>query len=157
MRIRLDLPNVTSLTIVTYNTRNYQNGLVPVVVPFICHPYGVTLYALIHPESARGKGLVNVHFSVAMHHVHRYVQSTGWDVCIPKALCSALEWEDRIVTSTAELVRISRVGPHIQPWLCSMAKKPRPKANLRRVVEVVYRPDGAENFSTSVYAYIGRQ
>lgn len=88
-----------------------------------------------------------------MHHVHRYAQGTGRDVRTPKELWAALQSEGEIVNSTAERVRVSRVGPHILPWRNSMTTKHRTMVRLWLVAEVVYSRDGAENLSASLYGY----
>lgn len=90
-RINLELPTVTSFTVITDNARNYQNDFIPVAVPFICHAYVVTMEARIDPESSRGKGLVDSHFPVTMNHGYRYFQVTGHDVCTPRELWTLLQ------------------------------------------------------------------
>lgn len=92
-RIRLELPTVISLAVIAESALNYQNDVVLVVAPFICHAHGVNLEALIHPESVRGKGILYVHFSITMRHVHRYVQGTGRDLCPQNEYWASLLWE----------------------------------------------------------------
>lgn len=57
--VKEDLPSVLSDWIVTYNARNYQNDLLSVVAPFITASHGVNLTAFIHPETVRGKVIVD--------------------------------------------------------------------------------------------------
>lgn len=79
-RIKKELPTVTSTWIVTENVRNYQNYFLTVAAPFLTASNSVLLNALVHPETAWGKGLVDANFSVAMSHVHRWGRESGNDV-----------------------------------------------------------------------------
>lgn len=57
-RIKQGLPTVTSTWIVTDNSRNYQNHMLPVVAPFLNASYSVLLNELVHSETARGEGFM---------------------------------------------------------------------------------------------------
>lgn len=89
-RVKQQLPTVSSTWIVIENARNYQNNLLPVAAPFLTSSHSVLLNKLIHPEMARGKGLVDAHFSVAIRHVHRWVRERGNDGCTSRQLWAAL-------------------------------------------------------------------
>lgn len=43
--------------------------------------HGINLHAMIHPETARGKGLVDAHFSIATQHIHQIVRDPCLYVC----------------------------------------------------------------------------
>lgn len=81
---------------------------------------GVLLNSLINPETARGKGLVDVNLSVAMSHGDRWAGESGKDVRIPKELCNTLHNEDGIVNYKAKVVTVALGDPHLEVWRAVM-------------------------------------
>lgn len=47
-RIRLEFPTVTTVTVITENSPNFPNGVVPVIASYIWVAHGITLTALIN-------------------------------------------------------------------------------------------------------------
>lgn len=64
---------VTSLSVMTDKTRNYEDSVVPLVTFFTYIAHRISLDSLVHPQSGRGKRILDAHFSVCMGHVLLYV------------------------------------------------------------------------------------
>lgn len=147
------LPAVSSTWIVTDNAHDYQNDILPVITPVLVASHGVSSNGLIHPETARGKGLVDSHFSLAMGHVHRWIHESWKDLCTARELWSPLNSGEVILVYTTQLVQISLDGPCLHHWRSAMALRPRHLAKLGRVGEINYVEKGMATsilFSTPI-------
>lgn len=119
--VKTFLRAVSSTCIVTENSSNYQNDLLPDIAPVLGASHGVLSFALIHPRTGRGKGPVKTHFSLEMRHVHRWVHESGKNVLKQRELWSTLHNGDGIITFTLDWVQIARDGPNIHHWRSAMA------------------------------------
>lgn len=95
-----------TVSIITNKARNLQNDVIPVLAPFISASNGLHLKGFIHPETARGNSSVDVHLSVAMRHVQRFVRETEAAIATPKDIWRALNYDGGIRNKTAEVLLV---------------------------------------------------
>lgn len=108
------LPSANRIWLGPDNARTYQNEFTPVLEPFICAAYGFPLEPYLHPETARGKSLVDAHFSFKMRHVHGYVKEKQMVVATPEELVRALHYDGGISNCAAESITARRDGPNLE-------------------------------------------
>lgn len=150
---RLLLPQATKFWIVSENARTYQNEIIPVMAPFIYGTHGFELNSVIHPETARGKSLVDAHLTIAMIQVHRFVKETKLDVTTLEDLVRALHHGGGTSNCAVELVSVHRDGTTMEKW--SQVLMGRHIMPLRRVGKFVYGPFTDGVFPVQVFAYSG--
>lgn len=137
-RVRKEIPTMKDIWVQTDNARNYQNEIVPVMAPFVAHDHGMVLRGSLHPETARGKSLVDAHFAVGMRQVNKYVTSNGVDVATPVDVVKALTACGGVANSAAELVYVNRHGNGFKPWRENRERGHKKMRMLGRVGEVFF-------------------
>lgn len=91
----------TIMWLVSDIARTYQNDVIPVIAPLICWTHGFVLKAFMNSETARGKGLLDAHFSIAMRQVQKFEETKG-DVTTHEELVKALHHDGGIRKCAAE-------------------------------------------------------
>lgn len=154
-RLRLELPTVTSIFMLSDNARCYQNDILTVAVPYITKEHGIFLSGIVHSETQRGKSLLDAHFAIAMMHVNLYCRETRRDVTTPGDIVVALNSFKGVANCTGEMVHISREHEGLKKWL--EAKKTKHISALDRVNEVLYAPWNGEEITANCYKLSGRE
>lgn len=72
--IKVKLPEVVEVCFISDNANNYQNDLLPVIVPIICRTHDIGIHSILHPDAFYGKSCVDGHFAVFWRHVKRYIE-----------------------------------------------------------------------------------
>lgn len=72
-RIKKQLPETAEVCFISDNARNYNNDLLPVILPMICRRHGMRLHSILQTDACCGKSCVYGHFAVAWRHVKRYI------------------------------------------------------------------------------------
>ncbi len=149
-RISLDLPQVRSLHFLSDNARCYQNLSLPVMLPFIVRSHGeLCLKTFLHSETQDGKSLVDAHFAMAMIHINRFVANYGENVITPRQVVSALNCNEGLANTVAELVSLNRNSDGIRKWEACVSQKAFVK--FGRINEFVY--NRRENNTYAVRAF----
>ena len=154
-RLRIELPTVTSIFILSDDARCYQNDILPVALPYIPKEHGIISSGIVHFETQRGKSLLDAHFGIAMMHVNFYCRETRCDVTTPGDIVVALNSFGGVANCTAEMVHISRKHGGLNKWL--EAEKAKHIAALGRVNEVLYGPWNGEEITANCYKLSGRE
>lgn len=152
-RLKLELPNVNRVWIVSDDAKHYQNELTPVLLPFIAHHHGLHLHGLIHSETVLGRCLGEAHFSIATRLVRKYCIDKKRDIAVPTDLMNALSYSDGVYNSCVELLNIFRDGANLKPWL--KARQTRKLAKLFRITEIEYGAVSGDKVVACCYKICG--
>lgn len=77
---------------------------------------GFALEGFLHPETPRGKCLVEAHLEIAMRYLHCYVKEQEMDVANREQLMRALNYDGGISNCAAELISVHRDVPNLEKW-----------------------------------------
>lgn len=116
-QITKQLPEVAELCFISDNARNYQNDLLPFIVPMICRTYEVDLYSILHPDACCGKSCVDGHFAVSWIYVKRYIEETQIDVNTPKDLMDALIYDGGVRNTVVESIKVKHDNETVADFL----------------------------------------
>lgn len=105
--------------------------------------------------TARGKGPVDAHFSIAMRHIHRYVLETESVVTRPTELCHELHYDAGVGNFSADLIDVHRNGSGLQCWSDFMAGSTLILDIIGRVSEVLYEKGRDSTFYARWFHYSG--
>lgn len=115
-RIRCELPCATQIVICSDNAKNYNNDVLPVMLPAICAAYNLKLKVYIHPDACHGKSCVNAHFSVSFRHLKRYIQETHYDLLTPEDMVDTLTYDYGVKNAAVEFISVKRSHPDLDKY-----------------------------------------
>ena len=111
--IKARFPHIVNLYVQSDNARCYKKGNLVFALYKITEKYNLTICSYIHTGVQDGKGCIDAHFSMAMHHVLMYC-NMGSDVITPIELVDALNANGGVNNTVADLVGVNR--PVIQQF-----------------------------------------
>lgn len=115
--ISVHLKRTKCVIIESYNAANYRNNLLPVMAPFLCARYGLTLDRIVHCETKDGKGPTDVHFATEMMHVERYIEEHKLDVVKPEDLVASIKHGEGMRGCAGEIFNVHEKSEQATTWL----------------------------------------
>lgn len=152
-RIRLQVPQGKQVVICTDNSRNYNNNVLPIYVPWICDAYNFELTTLLHPDECCGKSCVDCHFAVSFRLLKRYVMESKFDVLTPEDIVDALRYEGGIRNTLVDYVRVIRKFKTILEYECS--EKVNLVGNLVSTCDIQYERIEEGKYMMKCFKYSG--
>lgn len=153
--LRLQLPALRNVSIITDNEINFVNDAIPVLSPLISASHGLRLKGFIHQETTRGNSLVETHLSVAIRRIQRFVRETEADVTTPMDIWRALHYDGGIRNSTSDLIHVCGSGPIQQSWRDTLRTTARNLARMGPIAEVLYDDAASTTYYARVLTYSG--
>lgn len=135
-RIRIDLPEIRKIWVMTDNATCYSNAIIPVFLPLLGRNREIDVKGCMQSRTQRVKAFLGAHFAVAMRQVKRYVNEEGKCVTTPRDIVQAMEWNGAIVNSRADLASGQCSHPSKMAWV--EARKHFSLARVRRLNKIAY-------------------
>lgn len=107
-RIRREIGIAREVVFCSDNARNYNNNMIPVLLPEICRSYGLELKVYIHPEACCGKSCVDAHFAVYFRHLKRYISEKKFDVLTPDYIVDTLVYDGGVLNTYVDYIETNR-------------------------------------------------
>lgn len=136
-QVWVHLPITKQVILRTDNAANNSNNLVSSIAPFNFKKYAIILRRSLHSETKDGKEPANVYFATVLRIVDRYIESLELDVETPGDVVRALNHDDGMAASIAELYDVNFTGEQYKLWGEAL-NKDGALAHFRRVNEISY-------------------
>lgn len=108
IRIKKELPESSEIAFCSDNARNYNNDVLPVMLPMICSTHGILLNVYVHPDACCGKSCVGAHFAFSFRQLKRYITETGHDVLTPEDIVDALTYDHGVKNTFVDYIKTNR-------------------------------------------------
>lgn len=119
-RIKRQVPEAAEICFISDNARNYNNDLLPVMLPMICKSHNVQLHSILHPDACCGKSCVDGHFAVAWRHVKRYIEDTESDVVTPEDLMDVLVYDGGVKNTAVDFIKVHRDNKNVEEYVTAL-------------------------------------
>lgn len=150
-RIRRVLSKAKEIVICSDNARNYNNNMIPIILPKMYESHGLRFSVYIHPDACCGKSCVDAHFAVSFRHLKRYISEKRFDVLTPDDIVDSLLYDNGVVNTYFDYIETDREHPSLLDYeisdecdLCDILDSPS---------EIIYRNIGEAKYELTCYKY----
>lgn len=154
-RVKLQLREAEEVVFISDNARNYNNDLLPILLPKICDSHGLLLRSYMHPDACCGKSCVDGHFAVHWRLLKRYIEETESDVVTPEDIMDALTYDGGVKNTVVDYIKINRSHDTFLNVL--LAQQLRMVEHLGTQSEIKYERMGDGRYALRCYKYSGCQ
>lgn len=139
------------ISICSDNAKNYNNNIIPIILPAMCDAIGLRLTTFIHPDACCGKSCVDAYFAISFRHLKRYICETKFDVLTPEDIFDALTYEGGITNTFIDYIRVNRQHRNLIEYELADAEKLN--CALESPYEVAYEKNSDGSFMMKSYKY----